>query len=235
MAQNNIWKFVLVVIGIIVVCKYFDRRVAQDVVTITPEQESRAKTTFQTGMNSKTSMTVTESTPTSTEVTLTPNSEQGASSSTTAPTAPTVSISQPVSATTPVTVSVTTQQAPQPAPISTPTESSTGSIPITQNGFEAMPLDLDDLFGRRETLSPSDLLPKNDDADLFADVKADPEFDKSFLQNRWLYGIDVSTSKRHYSNDLRGAPPPVPIVNVSPFNQPTQFPDQYSRSIKDVC
>ena len=126
------------------------------------------------------------------------------------------------------TIPVSETAAAQAAPV-TPAPS------VTPTGFSALPMDYDALFDRRGELSAADLLPKNAEAELFADVKADPEFDKSFLQNRWLSGIDVSTSKRGFTNDLRGAPPPVTIVTVSPFNQPTQFRDQYARSIKDIC
>ena len=218
MPLNTIAKFAIVLLAFYLVCSYMNTDVEQSVVHVAEEQPAGKRAPFEPGQQSKT-----------TDAPAPIVTELGSAS---VPT--TISVSQPVPGAAPVTVSVTQPAniAPSTAPTLTPSLVPTN---VTATGFSAAPLDLDELFDQSGTLSAAELLPKNEEANIFADVKADPAFDKSFLSNRWLAGIDVSTAKRYYSNDLRGAPPPVTVVTVSPFNQPTRFPDQYSRSIKDVC
>ena len=85
-----------------------------------------------------------------------------------------------------------------------------------------------------EKLIMKDLIPTLDkDTDLFSQFKPDPKYDQYFLQNRFSPGIDASTTSRHYVNDMRGGLP-VPFASAEAFNNPTQFPDIYRKSLCEV-
>ena len=102
--------------------------------------------------------------------------------------------------------------------------------------FNGDPVDMDQIFGTRGTLNPSELIPKTEDAELYGGLQPDPKLNQNFLQNRWSLGIDTTVGKRNYVNDIRGIPqssiPPLSIV--SPWNQSTQMPDLMRKSLADV-
>lgn len=102
------------------------------------------------------------------------------------------------------------------------------------NIFAPEPTDLDELFGKRGFVDPSDLIPKVQDAELYGGLAPDPNLAQNFLQNRWSMGIDVSKPKRGFMNDLRGMKYVPPVATVSPWQQPTQFPDLYRKSLGDI-
>jgi len=118
------------------------------------------------------------------------------------------------------------------APPTLPNEITTAKP--NQNIFAPEPTDLDEMFGRRSTLDPAELIPKTQDAELYGGLKPDPKLNQNFLQNRWSAGIQTSSnSKGRVINDLRGVLT-VPFSVVSPFNQTTQFPDLYRKSLADI-
>lgn len=94
-------------------------------------------------------------------------------------------------------------------------------------------IDVDEMFSKRTTLDPSDLIPKTQDAELYSGLQLDPAMNQNFLQNRWSLGIDASAPKRNFSNDLRGAHA-VPLAVISPFGQPTQMPDLYRKTLGEI-
>jgi len=97
-------------------------------------------------------------------------------------------------------------------------------------------VNVDQSFGHRGQLSPQELLPPPPSPDIYGDLQPDENLAQNFLQNRWSLGLDVSNSKKHYINDLRGCPDNVaPYITVSPFMQPTSFPTLHRRNIKDVA
>jgi hypothetical protein len=105
---------------------------------------------------------------------------------------------------------------------------------VNQNIFAPAPSDLDAMFGRRGNLDPTDLIPKVQDAELYAGIKPDPKLNQNFLQNRWSLGIMTDKNSYNMVNDLRGAPPPPPMSITGVFNQPVKFPDLYRRSLADI-
>jgi len=114
-----------------------------------------------------------------------------------------------------------------------PTFEPTGAPLTTQAEIAPQPYEMDYLKDQR--LNAYDLLPKKDSEDIYADLKPDSKLNQNFLQNRWSLGIDVSKPKRGFINDLRGAPAnPTPLTMVSPFQQPTQFPDLYRKTLGEV-
>jgi hypothetical protein len=125
--------------------------------------------------------------------------------------------------------------APTGAPDATtfaPTFEPTGA-PINVNDYSVSPFEQDML--KDDNLNPYELIPKKQSEDIYADLKPDPSLNQNFLQNRWSLGIDVSKPKRGFVNDLRGAPPnPIPLTIVSPFQQPTQFPDLYRKTLGEI-
>ena len=104
------------------------------------------------------------------------------------------------------------------------------------NIFAPEPVDLDQMFGKRGFLDPSELIPRvsTEDAELYGGFAPDPNLDQSFLQNRWSMGIDASVGTHNFINDLRGLPYPPKLAQVSPWQNPTQFPDLYRKSLCDV-
>lgn len=85
-----------------------------------------------------------------------------------------------------------------------------------------------------DQISPQELIPPPMNNDLYGDLQPDANLAQNFLQNRWSLGIDVSKPKRGYVNDLRGVQYVVPYKVVSPFNQPSEFPDFYRKSLADI-
>ncbi|KAJ3280869.1 hypothetical protein HK104_000352 [Borealophlyctis nickersoniae] len=107
------------------------------------------------------------------------------------------------------------------------------STKANQNIFAPEPTDLDAMFGRRAALDPAELIPKSQDVELYRNLVPDPKLNQNFLQNRWSLGIAVSKPKRGFINDLHGAAPN-PVAVVSPWGQPTQFPDLYRKSLGEI-
>jgi len=101
------------------------------------------------------------------------------------------------------------------------------------NVFAPEPTDLEALFGKRDVLDPSDLIPKVQDAELYGGIVPDASMNNQFLTNRWSMGIDVSKNSRNFINDLRGAYAN-PLATVSPWQNPTQFPDLYRKSLGEI-
>ena len=89
------------------------------------------------------------------------------------------------------------------------------------------------MFGRRDTLDPAELIPKTQDAELYAGLVPDPKLNQNFLQNRWSLGIDTKIANRNTVQDLRGAKA-VPLTVISPFNQVTQMPDLMRKTLDEV-
>ncbi len=156
---------------------------------------------------------------------------------------PSVSVNQIAGATTQVSVSETPNKTvidvlpmQQTPPIITepPLLSETIDQTAMQRAFAVEPTDPEQLFGKKNTMDPADLLPKAKEADLFANFVPNPKLDKNFLMNRWSYGIDVSKPKRGAVGDLRGAPPP-PTVMSAVWNAPTQIMDLDRRTLADIC
>ncbi|RKO93699.1 hypothetical protein BDK51DRAFT_45019 [Blyttiomyces helicus] len=108
------------------------------------------------------------------------------------------------------------------------------NITTEENVFYPDPSPFDNVVTNRSQLNPADLIPKVQGAELYSGLEPDPTMNQSFLQNRFSLGIDCSRPTRNFNNDLRGTPYPPTIANVSPFNQPTQYPDLYRKSLGDV-
>jgi hypothetical protein len=127
-----------------------------------------------------------------------------------------------------------------PLPLSSTEETLMAAAPPTLPGESTASssnveaVDPDFLFGKRDALEPADLIPKVQDAELYAGLQPDPKLNQNFLQNRWSMGIDVSKPKRGFVNDLRGVPTPPVLAIVSPWNQSTQVPDLYRKSLGDI-
>jgi len=102
------------------------------------------------------------------------------------------------------------------------------------NIFAPEPTDLEAMFGRRGYVEPADLIPKTTDAELYAGLVPDPNLNQNFLQNPWSMGIDTSIGKFNAIQDLRGLPYPPTLSIVSPWQNPTKFPDLYRKSWNDV-
>lgn len=102
------------------------------------------------------------------------------------------------------------------------------------NVFAPEPTDLEAMFGRRSYVDPADLIPKVQDAELYGGIAPDPAMAQNFLNNRWSMGIDVSKPKRGFINDLRGVKYPPAMTFPSIWNQATQMPDLYRKSLGDV-
>ena len=134
-----------------------------------------------------------------------------------------------------------TTTAAVPSPVASTDESLMAAAPVALPGESTAdfvrtvePVDPDFLFGRRTALDPSDLIPKNQDGELYAGIKPDPKLNQNFLSNRWSMGIDVSKPKRGFINDLRGSPAPPALSIVSPWANPTIPIDTMRRSLAEV-
>ena len=136
----------------------------------------------------------------------------------------------------------TTTFAPNPmsgssggAPLYTTTPDSTTTLATTTPDSTFAPGLSPTPYTAGSSLNPYDLIPQKMSEDIYVDLKPDPNLDQQFLQNRWSLGIDVSKPKRGFINDLRGAPAnPTPLSVISPFQQPTQFPDLYRKSLCEI-
>jgi hypothetical protein len=106
-------------------------------------------------------------------------------------------------------------------------------VRANQLTFAPEPTDLDSMFSRRGYTDPADLIPKNPDATLYGGFQPDPKLNQNFLQNRFSLGIDASVGSKIYINDLRGSPA-VPLSVVSPWQQPTVFPDLMRKGLGEV-
>jgi hypothetical protein len=140
-----------------------------------------------------------------------------------------------------VTGTALTTTASAPLPVSSTDESLMAAAPVALPGESTADftktveaVDPDFLFGRRTSLDPSELIPKNQDGELYAGIKPDPKLNQNFLQNRFSLGIDVSKPKRGFVNDLRGSPAPPALSVVSPWGNPTIPVDTMRRSLADV-
>jgi hypothetical protein len=103
----------------------------------------------------------------------------------------------------------------------------------SNNDLNLTGTDVDSLFHHRDTLNPADLIPPTtQEPELYAGMAPDPKLNQNFLQSAWSLGIDASKPKRGYINDLRGARPN-PIGSFV-WQNPTQFPDFYNKTLADV-
>lgn len=128
-----------------------------------------------------------------------------------------------------------------PAPLTAVSEELLASAPsplgITEEEsvFNPQAVDYDEIFNRNQDLEPSELIPKTEAGDLYANLKPDPAFAGNFLTNAWQLGIETTTNRRNYISDLRKLPA-VPLgAVVSPWNNPGGMgPDLNRRGLCDV-
>src|SRR6478609_962065 len=75
------------------------------------------------------------------------------------------------------------------------------------NIFAPEPQAYDALFGKRNSLEHSEIIPKVQDVELYGGRARSPELAENFLNNRWSSGIQTSVSgKGKGAGDLRGFP-----------------------------
>ena len=246
MLDNKLVQIGLVFLAIYIVMQIMNKTVSQENMDslITPVSLPNSnKTTMSSLTQSPPSTVINITTPTSSSLTSTPPVAANAlitqelAGATSAASAVPVVTGSPSAAITggnipsPVSASQGTLMAAAP-----PSLTSAETVALSnQNVFAPEPTDLDSLFGKRSQLDPADLIPKNQDAELYGNFAPDPKLNQNFLQNRWSLGIDVSKPKRGFVNDLRGQPSAIPLAVISPFNQPTQSMDLYRKSLADIC
>jgi hypothetical protein len=92
--------------------------------------------------------------------------------------------------------------------------------------------DYEQLFHRQNEICPKDLIPKPDPT-LYGDLTPDPGLDQSFLNSAWQAGLSTASTKRRYVQDIRGQTPN-PISIVSPWSNPTSWPEPALKSLCDL-
>jgi hypothetical protein len=102
------------------------------------------------------------------------------------------------------------------------------------NLFAPGATEVNNLFGQRNQVEPSELIPKVQDAELYGGLAPNPAMNQNFLNNRWSMGIDTSVGKFNYVNDIRGLPHAPPMNVVAPWQNPTKLPDLYRKSLESV-
>ena len=104
-------------------------------------------------------------------------------------------------------------------------------LPIVQDVGQ-VPAPYDPYMFHPNEIKPSDLLPQ-EEPELFKELPADSSLDQNFLTSSWQYGIQTSAPRRNQNQDIRKLPP-VPMKNITPFNNATILPDFTRKSLADL-
>jgi hypothetical protein len=104
----------------------------------------------------------------------------------------------------------------------------------TESPFTAEATNYEEVFGQRDTMDASELIPKDIPSIYGEYSKPDPSLEGQLLMNAYQYGIDTSSAKRRWVSDARRIIP-VPTAVVSPWLNPSgPGPDISRRSLGDV-
>ncbi|KAJ3348378.1 hypothetical protein GGF32_006242 [Allomyces javanicus] len=100
--------------------------------------------------------------------------------------------------------------------------------------FQVQGVELDDVFDNPNEMHPADLVPKVETDAIFDDLPVDPSLETNFLMNAYSYGIETSSVKRSFINDIRGGLP-IQKEDVSPWGNPTRIGSEVTkRTLADV-